>query len=134
MSWDDYIKNLMTHEIQDAVICGINPACVWAAHPDGDLCKITPAEIAALACDERTHFYTNGLTVGGLRCSLIRDNISDSHTMDVRTKAKEGPTFNMTIGRTKTALLIVMGKEGVHGGTVNAKAHAMTKYLVDRNM
>ncbi|XP_056408484.1 profilin-1-like [Hyla sarda] len=134
MSWDDYIKNLVGPDVQDAVICGFNPCCVWAAHPCGSLSKITPAEIAALAAEDRTSFYTNGLTLGGVRCSLIRDNINDSHTMDVRTKASEGPTYNITIGKTNSAFVIVMGGEGIHGGTVNSKAHAMTKYLRERNM
>ncbi|XP_075704463.1 profilin-1-like [Rhinoderma darwinii] len=134
MSWDDYIKNLVGAEAQDAVICGFNPASVWAAHPGGHLSKITAAEISSLAAEDRSSFYTNGLTLGGMRCSLIRDNFSDSFTTDVRTKATEGPTYNIAIAKTYTAFVIVMGAEGVHGGTVNSKAHAMAKYLRDRNM
>ncbi|KAG9460912.1 hypothetical protein GDO78_018768 [Eleutherodactylus coqui] len=102
MSWADYIKNLMGPDVQDACICGFNPPSVWAAEQGGNLCRITAAEISALAADERSGFFINGLTLGGMRCSVIRDNFADTFTMDVRTKSTEGPTYNIGICKTCT--------------------------------
>ncbi|XP_040271247.1 profilin-1-like [Bufo bufo] len=134
MSWDDYIKNLLCPEVQDACICGISPPSVWAAKPGGNLGKITAAEITALAADDRSCFFLNGLTLGGIRCSVIRDNLLDSHTLDVRTKVAEGPTHTITVAKTSKAFVIVMGGDNIHGGVVNAKAHTMAKYLREQNM
>uniref|UniRef100_A0A8C8EBM7 Uncharacterized protein n=1 Tax=Otus sunia TaxID=257818 RepID=A0A8C8EBM7_9STRI len=41
----------------------------------------------------------NGLTLGGLRCSVIRDSllVEGEHSMDLRSKSPPGaPTFNIT--------------------------------------
>ncbi|KAM4038769.1 LOW QUALITY PROTEIN: profilin-1 [Anomaloglossus baeobatrachus] len=116
MSWQDYIKSLMGPDVRDAAIVGYKPPSVWAAEQGGDLCKITVAEINVLTCEDRSHFFTNGLTLGGLRCSLLRDNFHDDFTLDLRTKSACGPTYNISIGKTFTAYVMAMGKEGVHGG------------------
>ncbi|XP_071987931.1 profilin-1-like [Engystomops pustulosus] len=136
MSWQDYIKTLMTAEVQDACICGFEPASVWASEPGMNLGKITAAEIQALVAKDRTNFFINGLTLGGVRCSVIRDNLDDdTFTMDVRTKSDgSSSTYNVAISKTRSALVMVMGKEGVHGGCMNAKAHGMAKYLRDLGM
>jgi profilin len=47
-------------------------------------------------------FFTNGLTLGAKKCSVIRDslNTESDWTMDIRTKSTGGePTFNITVGK-----------------------------------
>uniref|UniRef100_A0A3P9J060 Uncharacterized protein n=1 Tax=Oryzias latipes TaxID=8090 RepID=A0A3P9J060_ORYLA len=39
------------------------------------------------------------------------------------------PTYNVSIGKTVKALVVLMGKEGVHGGQLNKKVHDMADYL-----
>ncbi|XP_073510655.1 profilin-1 [Phyllobates terribilis] len=134
MSWQDYITNIMGPDMRDAVICGYKPFSVWAAECGGELCKITAAEVQALVSEDHSSFFTNGLTIAGMKCSLLRDNFTDSFTLDVRTKATEGPTYNIAVAKSCTALILLMGKEGTHGGVLNAKVHAVAKYLQDRNM
>ncbi|KAM3927165.1 profilin-1-like [Leptodactylus fuscus] len=99
MSWQEYITSLMTPEVKDACICGSNPPSIWASEPGGFLSKMTTEEIAALASPDRTCFRINGLTLGSVKCSLLRDDFEESHTMDLRTKCANGPTFNVVIAK-----------------------------------
>lgn len=58
-----------------------------------------PAEVAALVGPERGPLLVQGLTLGGMRCSVIRDSllVEGEHSMDLRTKGAAGaPTFNIT--------------------------------------
>uniref|UniRef100_A0A8C6F2E9 Profilin n=1 Tax=Monodon monoceros TaxID=40151 RepID=A0A8C6F2E9_MONMO len=81
---------------------------------------------------DREGFFTSGLTLGAKKCSVIRDSlyVDGDCTMDIRTKSQGGePTYNVAVGRAGRALVIVMGKEGVHGGTLNKKAYELALYL-----
>ncbi|XP_015260043.1 profilin-2 isoform X1 [Cyprinodon tularosa] len=134
MSWQSYVDNLMADgSCQDAAIMGYTDAkYVWAASAGGTFNSITPAEIDVLVGKDREGFFTSGLTLGGKKCSVIRDSlqIENDWTMDIRTKSQGGePTYNISVGKAGKALVIVMGKEGVHGGGLNKKAYQMADYL-----
>ncbi|KAK5623729.1 profilin-2-like isoform X1 [Girardinichthys multiradiatus] len=134
MSWQSYVDNLMSDgSCQDAAIMGYTDAkYVWAACPSGTFNNITPAEIDVLVGKDREGFFTSGMTLGGKKCSVIRDSlqIENDWTMDIRTKSQGGePTYNISVGKAAKALVVVMGKEGVHGGQLNKKAFQMAEYL-----
>ncbi|KAM8745065.1 profilin-2-like isoform X1 [Acanthopagrus latus] len=134
MSWNSYVDNLMADgSCQDSAIVGYTDAkYVWASHAGGTFAAITPEEIDVLTGKDREGFFTNGLTLGSKKCSVIRDSllIDGDWTMDIRTKSQGGePTYNITVGRAGKALVFVMGKEGVHGGQLNKKAFQMAEYL-----
>uniref|UniRef100_A0AAX7V2J0 Profilin n=1 Tax=Astatotilapia calliptera TaxID=8154 RepID=A0AAX7V2J0_ASTCA len=147
MSWQSYVENLMADgSCQDSAIVGYMDAkYVWAAHAGGTFNNITSQEIDVLIGKDRETFYTSGLTLGSKKCSVLRDSLQDEGdwTMDIRTKSQGGePTYNISVGRAGKAhawrcyslncmevLVIVMGKEAVHGGNLNKKAHAMAEYL-----
>ncbi|CAK6958163.1 profilin-2 isoform X2 [Scomber scombrus] len=136
MSWQSYVDNLMADgSCQDAAIVGYADAkYVWASHAGGFFNNITPEEIDVLIGKDREAFFTSGLTLGNKKCSVIRDSLqSDGDwTMDIRTKSQGGePTYNVSVGRAGKVLVLVMGKEGVHGGGLNKKAYSMAKYLRD---
>ncbi|XP_030289893.1 profilin-2 isoform X2 [Sparus aurata] len=136
MSWNSYVENLMADgSCQDSAIVGYTDAkYVWASHVGGTFTNITPEEIDVLTGKDREGFFTNGLTLGSKKCSVIRDSllIDGDWTMDIRTKSQGGePTYNITVGRAGKVLVLVMGKEGVHGGGLNKKAYSMAKYLRD---
>lgn len=62
-----------------------------------------PAEVGVLVGKDRSSFFVNGLTVGGQKCSVIRDSLlqDGEFTMDLRTKSTGGaPTFNVTVTMT----------------------------------
>ncbi|KAF4804253.1 hypothetical protein TURU_009390 [Turdus rufiventris] len=91
-------------------------------------------EIDMIVGKDREGFFTNGLTLGAKKCSVIRDSlyVDGDCTMDIRTKSQGGePTYNVAVGRAGRVLVFVMGKEGVHGGGLNKKAYSMAKYLRD---
>uniref|UniRef100_A0A7M4EAM1 Profilin n=1 Tax=Crocodylus porosus TaxID=8502 RepID=A0A7M4EAM1_CROPO len=93
---------------------------------------ITPAEVSTLLGKDRSVLFVNGLTLGGQKCSVIRDNLltDEEFSMDLRTKSLKGePTSNITVSRTARTLVVLMGKEGVHGGNVNKKCFDMACYL-----
>ncbi|XP_059425852.1 profilin-2-like isoform X2 [Carassius carassius] len=135
MSWQGYVDNLMADGVcQDSAIVGCNSDSkyVWAAQAGGTFINITPTEIDVLVGKDRQSFFTNGLTLGSKKCSVIRDSllIDNDWTMDIRTKSQGGePTYNITVGKAAKVLVLVMGKEGVHGGGLNKKAYSMAKYL-----
>ncbi|KAM8888729.1 profilin-2-like isoform X2 [Synchiropus splendidus] len=136
MSWQSYVDNLMADgSCQDAAIVGYTDAkYVWASFGGGTFANITPDEIDVLIGKDREGFFTCGLTLGNKKCSVIRDslNVDTDWTMDIRTKSQGGePTYNVTVGRAGKVLVLVMGKEGVHGGGLNKKAYSMAKYLRD---
>ncbi|KAJ4936255.1 hypothetical protein JOQ06_000857 [Pogonophryne albipinna] len=134
MSWQSYVENLMADgSCQDSAIVGYTDAkYVWAAHAGGTFNNITSQEIDVLIGKDRESFYTSGMTLGGKKCSVLRDSLHDDGdwTMDIRTKSGVGePTYNVTVGRAGKVLVFVMGKEAVHGGILNKKAHSMADYL-----
>ncbi|XP_037743519.1 profilin-1 [Chelonia mydas] len=132
--WSCYIDRLMCDgNCQDAAIVGYKDTpCVWAATPGKTLCNITPAEVNTLIAKDRSGIFINGVTLGGMKCSVIRDNlfIEGEYTMDLRSKTTgEAPTYNITICMTNKAIVLAMGKEGVHGGCVNKQCFDMALHL-----
>ncbi|KAK1162549.1 profilin-2 isoform X2 [Acipenser oxyrinchus oxyrinchus] len=136
MSWQSYVDNLMADgSCQDSAIVGYMDAkYVWAASAGGTFLSITPSEIDVLVGKDRESFFTSGMTLGAKKCSVIRDSLhgEGDWTMDIRTKSQGGePTYNVSVGKAGKVLVLVMGKEGVHGGGLNKKAYSMAKYLRD---
>ncbi|KAL4630778.1 profilin-2 isoform X2 [Arapaima gigas] len=104
MSWQGYVDNLMADgSCQDSAIVGYTDAkYVWAAQSGGTFNNITPQEIDVVVGKDREGFFTNGLTLGQKKCSVIRDSllIDGDWTMDIRTKSQGGePTYNVSVGR-----------------------------------
>ncbi|KAM6921448.1 profilin-2 isoform 2-T2 [Xenentodon cancila] len=136
MSWQSYVDNLMADgSCQDSAIVGYADAkYVWASFNGGTFTNITPDQIDVLVGKDREGFFTSGLTLGSKKCSVIRDSlhVENDFTMDIRTKSQGGePTYNVSVGKAGKVLVLVMGKEGVHGGGLNKKAYSMAKYLRD---
>ncbi|KAM6938976.1 profilin-2-like [Lycodopsis pacificus] len=134
MSWQSYVDNLLADgNCQDAAIVGYTDAkYVWASNAGGTFANMTPEEIDVLTGKDRMGFFTTGITLGNKKCSVIRDSIQTESdwTMDIRTKSQGGePTYNISLGKASKALVVVMGKEGVHGGKLNKKAFDMADYL-----
>ncbi|XP_029551359.1 profilin-2 [Salmo trutta] len=134
MSWQGYVDNLMSDgSCQDSAIVGYTDAkYVWASFPGGTFVNITVDEIDIIIGKDREAFFCGGLTLGQKKCSVIRDSLhtDGDWTMDIRTKSQGGePTYNVSIGKAGKALVLVMGKEGVHGGQLNKKAYTMADYL-----
>ncbi|KAG8148273.1 hypothetical protein E2320_022316, partial [Naja naja] len=103
--WSCYIDSLMAdNTCQDAAIVGYKDApSVWASAPGKTFASITPAEVNVLVGKDRSNLFVNGLTLGGQKCSVIRDSLhlDGESTMDLRTKSTGGaPTYNITAAMT----------------------------------
>uniref|UniRef100_A0A2K6AHJ0 Profilin n=1 Tax=Mandrillus leucophaeus TaxID=9568 RepID=A0A2K6AHJ0_MANLE len=132
--WQSYMDNLMCDGCcQEAAIVGYCDAkYVRAATAGGISQSIMPIEIDMIVGKHWEGFFTNCLTLGAKKCSVIRDSlyVDGDCTMDIRTKSQGGePTYNVAVSRAGRALVIVMGKEGVDGGTLNKKAYEFALYL-----
>ncbi|KAM6953204.1 profilin-3-like [Aplochiton taeniatus] len=134
--WRDYIRVALKDRIvEDVAIVGLyDNRAVWAAKPGGFLAAISHTEIEFLTGKERGRILQTGVTVGGHKAAVIRDQMegpdSEIHFIDLRTKDKEG--LSLTVGQTSKTLVFLMGKRGVHGGIVNKKACQIVKYLCER--
>ncbi|KAJ8338123.1 hypothetical protein SKAU_G00370890 [Synaphobranchus kaupii] len=140
MSWQQYVDNLMADEcVADVVIvgCEAGKESVWASNAAGTLGKITPEEIRKLVGSERSSFFTNGASLAGYKCTVLRDTlcVEGQHCMDMRTKSsdQEPDTCNITIGKTRQALVIAKGKKDAHGGRVNEAVYKVADYLRKAN-
>ncbi|XP_049587951.1 profilin-1 [Syngnathus scovelli] len=137
MSWDGYVANFIAKNCQDAAVIGYpEEKYVWAAHPGGRFANITTAEIDALMSKDRQSFFINGVTLGNEKCSVIRDrlDVENEWGMDLRTKSSDGgPTFNVSVCKSKKAIVVIKGKDGVHGGALNTLAYETVEHLRKSN-
>lgn len=79
-------------------MCGNQFKCLTVLFP----AFFQPGEIDVLIGKERETFFTNGLTLGSKKCSVIRDSllVDGDWTMDMRTKSQAGePTYNISLGK-----------------------------------
>ncbi|KAG9346413.1 hypothetical protein JZ751_006724 [Albula glossodonta] len=134
MSWQSYIDNLTADGVViEAAIAGCESGqeSVWASK--GEFCKITPAEIRQLMASDRSSLFSTGVTMGGVKCTVLRDNLNtdQNHTMDLKTKSSDTQpdTFNITVGKSNKALVIVKGAKDTHGGKLNPRAFSMAEHL-----
>ncbi|XP_032869522.1 profilin-3-like [Amblyraja radiata] len=129
--WKNYINSILKDKnVEDVAIVGhVNNKAVWASKPGGILAAISPQEVSTLMGQDRKTFLQTGITIGGKKCSVIRDNllVNNDEVMDVRMKG--GQCKSICIGKTIKTMVFVMGKRGVHGGVLNKKVHEMASYL-----
>lgn len=123
----------------DAAIVSIGQQQLLGAHQGGALARLNKPEIQALLGRNRRALLTQGLTLGGLKCLVIRDNLyMDTHqyTMDLRTKLyrdNEGCyTRAITVVLVNPVCLILIGQKGIQGGTLNMRAFEIARYIRDK--
>ncbi|XP_061449348.1 profilin-2-like [Rhineura floridana] len=137
--WQGYINCVMRDGLcWDAAVISIAQQQLFGAHQGGLLAKVTKLEIQALLGRNRDILLTQGLTLGGLKCLVIRDNLyTDAHqyTMDLRTKLYgdngDSCTHAITIVLVNPVCLILIGQKGIQGGTLNMKAFQIARYIKD---
>ncbi|XP_042154500.1 profilin-1-like [Oncorhynchus tshawytscha] len=138
MAWDEYIGILMSGTppfVQEAAIYGSEPGkeSVWAATPGGQLAGVTVAEIKAMISVDRSTLFASGLSLGGNKCTVLRDNLhtEGDNTLDVKMRptATDPSSYSITIAKTALTLIIVKGMKDIPGGKINMKASNMETYL-----
>ncbi|XP_527137.2 profilin-3 [Pan troglodytes] len=129
--WKVYISAVLRDQrIDDVAIVGhADNSCVWASRPGGLLAAISPQEVGVLTGPDRHTFLQAGLSVGGRRCCVIRDHLlaEGDGVLDARTKGLDARA--VCVGRAPRALLVLMGRRGVHGGILNKTVHELIRGL-----
>ncbi|XP_024077079.1 profilin-3 [Terrapene carolina triunguis] len=125
--WKSYINTILKDKnIEDVAIVGHNDnKSVWASKPGGLLAAISPQEVGVIIGHDRKGFLQTGITIAGKKCSVIRDYLLVEKDAVMDTRTKEGDNKSICIGKTPRALIFLMGKNGVHGGSLNKKVHEM---------
>ncbi|XP_072373650.1 profilin-3-like [Scyliorhinus torazame] len=132
LDWKEYIAAILQDStIADIAIVGCTPKNkrIWACRSDGVLGQVTSQEIEVIIDEDRKSILQNGITIGGKKYSIIRDNmlLEKNPSMDIRTLGDEGKSI--CIGRSSRVLMFLMGQKGVHGGVVNKKMHDLVDSL-----
>ncbi|XP_001916689.1 profilin-3 [Equus quagga] len=129
--WKSYISAVLRDQrVDDVAIVGHSDnSCVWASRPGGLLAAISPQEVGVLIGPDRRTFLKAGLSVAGRRCCVIRDHLlaEGDGVLDARTKGLDGRA--VCVGHTPRALLVLMGRRGVHGGMLNKMVHGLIRGL-----
>lgn len=132
--WKGYISAVLQDQrIDDVAIVGHSDnLCVWASRPGGLLAAISPQEVGVLTGHDRCTFLQEGLSLAGRRCYVIRDHLlaEGDGVLDARTKGLDGRAI--CVGHAPRALLVLMGRRGVHGGILNKKTHELIHWLRTR--
>ncbi|XP_062305803.1 profilin-1 isoform X1 [Osmerus eperlanus] len=135
--WDSWLASLTAGEktFQEGAIVGHEPGAesVWTATPGGKLANITAAEIKMLVGKDRSPLFSGALTVGGVKCTALRDTLlsEDAKTLDLKTKVYDGQpdTFGISIAKTPNALVICKGQKETHGGVLNKRVSEVAEQL-----
>ncbi|XP_048191340.1 profilin-1-like [Perognathus longimembris pacificus] len=131
--WQDCITVFQQNDMcSDVAVVTNGPPWVLASYPRGNLVNMTPEEIQILVRqEEREKFFMQGITLAGIKCLLIRDNLylEGTNTMDLRTKSQSRASQAVTIIQIESVYLVVIGQKGAEGGPLNLKAFEMANYI-----
>lgn len=78
--------------------------------------------------NDQSSFFINGMPPAGQKCSVMWDSLlqDEEITMDLCTKSTGGdPTFNVTLTMTAKRIILLIGKEGFHGGWIDKTCYEM---------
>ncbi|KAM4675852.1 profilin-2-like [Discoglossus pictus] len=133
--WQKYISEVMEDGIcSDAAVLstGQQPLKVLACHPGGIFEKLKKAEIEQLLSPNREILLTKGVTLGGRRCTVIRDLLHLEGHMDLRTKPERDGDLAHAVTLVKvgeSCSLLLLGTYGTQGGSLNYKAAQMARNI-----
>ncbi|EGW12682.1 profilin-2 [Cricetulus griseus] len=131
--WQDCVKLFLQTDIcSDAAVVTNCPPWLLASSPEGNFIQMTQEEVQTLlAKDEREKMFLHGVTLAGIKCLLIRDNLftEGNNSMDLRTKGQSRGSQAVTVVQMESVYLVVMGKKGTEGGPLNLKAFEIAGYM-----
>ncbi|XP_050997750.1 profilin-2-like [Acomys russatus] len=130
--WQGCINLSLESEIcSDAAVITNCPPWLLACSPEGNFTQMTQEEIQTLlAREEREKLFLRGITLAGIKCLLIRDDLftEGNKSMDLRTKGQPRGSQAITVVQLESVYLVVMGKKGTEGGPLNLKAFEIAGY------
>ncbi|XP_048837792.1 profilin-2-like [Brienomyrus brachyistius] len=123
VSWRDYADTVLSEgQYADWAIVNLRRRKVLAAKRWGWLEHLTRQEVKTLLTGDREAIQTQGLTLGGMQCSVIRDNMGTpgDRSMDLRTKPRPGR--GVAVCRSRRVLVLLVGQRGVHSAILHQMA------------
>ncbi|XP_023657547.1 profilin-2-like [Paramormyrops kingsleyae] len=132
VSLQDYVDSVLPEEqYADWAIVNHRKRKVLAAKRWGWLGHLTRQEVKTLLTGDREAIQTQGLTLGGMQCSLIRDNMGTpgDRSMDLRTKPRPGR--GVAVRRSRRVLVLLVGQRGVHGAVLHQMAYKIASNIDD---
>ncbi|CAL8241192.1 unnamed protein product [Merluccius merluccius] len=114
-------------DMEDGAIVGCVPGSegVWTA--GSTMGVITADEIKRLVSSDRTTLFTNGVTLGGVKCRLVNDLLfAEDATMSLVTKESSQAIY---AGKSKQALIFIKGFKSVHAGQLSGTVSKYVKCL-----
>ncbi|KAJ7305191.1 hypothetical protein JRQ81_011098 [Phrynocephalus forsythii] len=137
--WKGCINFIMRDTLcYDAAFVSVPHRQLLCACPEGILAQVTKPEIESLFGSNREVLLTQGLTLGGLKCVVVRDNLctkNQPRTMDLRMtfSGNSGEHSNraITVVLINPVGLILVGQRGVQGGTLSMMAFQAARYIKD---
>jgi len=135
MSWDSYIDNLLAHSkdgtgaahADRACIIGLDGGAAWTTPGHAASFKMHPAECANIArafkSNDFTTFQSSGVHCEGTKYQFLRvDN-------DGMVLGKKKDCGAVSMGASKTAIVIAHTKEGQQQGNTNKAVMTIVDYL-----
>lgn len=112
MSWDDYVSVFMGKpNVADVAIFGLKDRRLWACKCESELGSTTPEQLEVLLGTDRTTFFMQGVQIGKLRCSVMRDDL-DVQVMSLQTKNRD-QSASVVVICTEQLIIFLMGKNAV---------------------
>ncbi|EDL95985.1 rCG36335 [Rattus norvegicus] len=131
--WQDCVKLFLQSEMcSDAAVIANCPPWLLASSTEGNFIQMTQEEVQTLLTREgREKLFLQGVTLAGIKCLLIRDNLftHGNNSMDLRTKGQSRGSQAVTVVQMESVYLVVMGKKGTEGGPLNLKAFEIAGYM-----
>lgn len=139
MSWDSYIDNLISQTKDSAGIAHCDKACIigmdgssWTTASHANALKLQPAEAAAIGkcfkAKDFTSFMASGVYAEGEKYQFLREEDGKM----VYAKKKE--IGALSIGSSKTAIVVGHTPEGSQQGNTNKGVTVIAEYLESLGM
>lgn len=117
-AWDAYIQSMKSSGLQVCGIYGLDGG-VWAQSPE---MKATQQEVAAIVSGIKSQTFSQGLTIGGVRYTVIRV-FPETVTAKCRGAAREDENYLLHAALAKTCVII--------GGICGPSERDATKLVED---
>jgi profilin len=140
MSWDSYIDNLIAQSqdstgdpnVDKACIIGLDGGAPWTTNGHPKSFKLSPQEGATIANCFKTNNFTS-FQGSGVYCEGVKYQFLRTDT-DGMVLAKKKDSGAVSMGASKTAIVIAHTAEGKQQGNANKAVMVIVDYLKSMNM
>ncbi|KAM4013537.1 profilin-3-like [Anomaloglossus baeobatrachus] len=123
--WREYINAILEEgQVEDmAVVSHVDNCRVLASSPGGLLAALSQLEVQRIKGNDRNGFFQTGVTIGGKKYCVIRDNLLSGNNCTMHLVSKENNHHSVCIGMSPKLLIFIKGERGVHGSILNSRLY-----------